>query len=84
MRQSEAPLEPMLASSIFRRAFEQGASGPEASSARPRAGIATQRQGADEDPEVVRKMQEEEFQRRLRGEYEEAQARVGSVVRGVS
>lgn len=34
-----------------------------------------------EDPESVRKSQEEEFQRRLRGEYEEAQARVGTVVR---
>lgn len=37
-----------------------------------------------EDPEAVRKMQEEEFQRRLKGEYEEAQARVGSVVRPVT
>lgn len=34
-----------------------------------------------QDPEEVRKLQEVEFQRRLRGEYEEAQARVGSVVR---
>lgn len=43
-------------------------------------------QGADaiagpEEADALRKQQEAEFQRRLRGEYEEAQARVGSVVR---
>lgn len=34
-----------------------------------------------EDADAIRKQQEEEFQRRLKGEYEAAQVRVGSVVR---
>jgi len=35
---------------------------------------------AVEDADVVRQQQEEEFQRRLKGEYEASQVRVGSVV----
>ena len=35
---------------------------------------------AVEDADAVRQQQEEEFQRRLKGEYEAAQVRVGSVV----
>ncbi|WRT64839.1 uncharacterized protein IL334_001775 [Kwoniella shivajii] len=34
----------------------------------------------NEDPEKLKQWQEEEFQRRLRGEYEQAQRRVGEVV----
>ncbi|KAK4683700.1 hypothetical protein P7C73_g6533, partial [Tremellales sp. Uapishka_1] len=57
-------LSPPLASSIFRHAREPGWDSPH----------------EEVDQEKVRQWQEEEFQRRLRGEYEQAQQRVGEVV----
>ncbi|UOH82126.1 hypothetical protein LQV05_004817 [Cryptococcus neoformans] len=61
-----------LASSIFRQAL--GTERP------PPTGPALATEPITEDPEKLRQWQEEEFQRRLRGEYEQAQRRVGEVV----
>ncbi|WOO83756.1 SAM50-like protein SPAC17C906 [Vanrija pseudolonga] len=60
----ETPITPPLASSIFRSAREPGWDRPV----------------HDADTEKVRQYQEDEFQRRLRGEYEAAQRRVGEIV----
>lgn len=57
-------LDAPLASSIFRSAREPGWDKPV----------------VEQDPEKVAEFQEAEFQRRLRGEYEEAQPSVGDVV----
>ncbi|WWD21438.1 hypothetical protein CI109_105923 [Kwoniella shandongensis] len=59
-------LQAPLASSIFRTALDPNRAAPPPSE--------------PEDPEKIRQWQEEEFQRRLRGEYEQAQRRVGDVV----
>ncbi|WWC59344.1 uncharacterized protein I303_101896 [Kwoniella dejecticola CBS 10117] len=75
---SAAPIEPFSASSIFRTALGQQSVTPPASSSRPF--IPPQSAASDDDPEKTRQLHEEEFQRRLKGEYEQAQRRVGDVV----
>ena len=88
---SNPPLEPFMASSIFRRAFDDGSAQRKNVSRSAGISIPASEWAQDghrdmliiavpEDAEAVQKQQEEEFQRRLRGEYEAAQVRVGSVV----
>ncbi|WVQ81608.1 hypothetical protein IAT38_003732 [Cryptococcus sp. DSM 104549] len=66
------PIQAPLASSIFRQALDPVHVPP--------TGPALAAEPIEEDPEKIRQWQEEEFQRRLRGEYEQAQRRVGEVV----
>ncbi|OCF37405.1 mitochondrial protein [Kwoniella heveanensis BCC8398] len=74
-----------LASSIFRTALgSQPApvtfSNTPASASHPERALPDRAEPATEDAEKIRQWQEEEFQRRLRGEYEQAQRRVSDVV----
>ncbi|WVR04592.1 hypothetical protein IAU60_001600 [Kwoniella sp. DSM 27419] len=78
----DRPIEPLafqapMASSIFRTAL---GGQPAASDPTTASSPAVRPEPISEDPERVQKWQEEEFQRRLRGEYEQAQRRVGDVV----
>ncbi|TYJ58282.1 hypothetical protein B9479_001108 [Cryptococcus floricola] len=66
------PIQAPLASSIFRQALEPNTPPP--------TGPALAAEPITEDPEKIKQWQEEEFHRRLRGEYEQAQRRVGDVV----
>ncbi|WWC67858.1 uncharacterized protein I206_101775 [Kwoniella pini CBS 10737] len=72
------PIEPFSARSIFRTALgQQPISLPESST---RPFVTPPSKNISDDPEKIRQMHEEEFQRRLKGEYEQAQRRVGDVV----
>lgn len=76
-------------SSIFRDAFRmsQEAEARQAQETvpdKPSLNAFTPTQPVERDPEEVQRMQEEEFERRLKGEYIAAQQRLGSVVCGSS
>ncbi|WVW78557.1 hypothetical protein I302_100513 [Kwoniella bestiolae CBS 10118] len=67
-----------MASSIFRTALGQAPITPPPSTGKPF--LPAEQDAPNDDPEKIRQLHEEEFQRRLRGEYEQAQRRVGEVV----
>ncbi|KAK6903821.1 hypothetical protein I203_107329 [Kwoniella mangroviensis CBS 8507] len=70
--------QPPMASSIFRTALGQDPITPPPSTGKPF--LPNEHNDSNDDPEKIRQLHEEEFQRRLRGEYEQAQRRVGEVV----
>ncbi|WWC86982.1 uncharacterized protein L201_001863 [Kwoniella dendrophila CBS 6074] len=70
--------QPLSASNIFRTALGQSPITLPPSPAKPF--LSHYPEGSNDDPEKIRQQHEEEFQRRLRGEYEQAQRRVGEVV----
>ncbi|WVQ97995.1 hypothetical protein IAU59_005115 [Kwoniella sp. CBS 9459] len=74
-----------LASSIFRTALggppaSAPSGSPPSSSSQAGQAFSERTEPPTDDAEKIRQWQEEEFQRRLRGEYEQAQRRVGDVV----
>ncbi|ORX38854.1 surface antigen-domain-containing protein [Kockovaella imperatae] len=74
------PLQPPLASTILAGLYGP----PPGSHGNDSAGPSAPTHAVDQtqDAERIQRLQEEEFQRRLRGEYENAQRRLGDVVSG--